>query len=370
MTEKRLHIVSFDVPLPANYGGAIDVFYRIKALHQLGVKITLHCFEYGRGESKELEKYTEKVHYYKRKKKLLDVVSPLPFIVKTRVSKSLARNLLLDDAPILFEGLHTTYLLNDKRFQGRFKIVRTHNIEHEYYLGLSHQSKGLKKKFFISEVKKLKIFEKQLAFADSILAIKEEEAKHFMQYCKNTKLLPACSNVETNYNTDTESYCLFHGNLSVSENENGLFWLIDNVFLPYNLTKSLKVAGKDPSDEITEKCEQNAIELIQDPDNEEMDDLINRARVHVFYTDQDSGIKLKIIHALRTSGAILANTQMLKGAPFENLCDEVNSGDEYAKLIENYMLKPVPEIYLELRRAFLSDQLDPFKNCRIIEEMI
>ena len=48
MENKRLHIVAFDVPFPANYGGAIDVFYKLKALHQLGIRITLHCFEYGR----------------------------------------------------------------------------------------------------------------------------------------------------------------------------------------------------------------------------------------------------------------------------------------------------------------------------------
>ena len=32
MTENHLHIISFDVPYPANYGGVIDVFYRVKAL--------------------------------------------------------------------------------------------------------------------------------------------------------------------------------------------------------------------------------------------------------------------------------------------------------------------------------------------------
>ena len=28
----HLHIVSFNVPLPADYGGIIDVFYRLKSL--------------------------------------------------------------------------------------------------------------------------------------------------------------------------------------------------------------------------------------------------------------------------------------------------------------------------------------------------
>ena len=30
--DHHLHIIAFNVPYPANYGGVIDVFYRIKAL--------------------------------------------------------------------------------------------------------------------------------------------------------------------------------------------------------------------------------------------------------------------------------------------------------------------------------------------------
>ena len=56
--EKFIHVVSFDVPYPANYGGVIDVFHRLKALHKNGYKIILHCFEYGRDKQIELDKIT------------------------------------------------------------------------------------------------------------------------------------------------------------------------------------------------------------------------------------------------------------------------------------------------------------------------
>lgn len=370
MTEKRLHIISFDVPLPADYGGAIDVFYRIKALHELGVKITLHCFEYGRGENEELEKYVHKVIYYRRRKKLLDVMDQLPFIVKTRISKSLLQNLMFDKDPILFEGLHTTFLLNDERFADRLKIVRMHNIEHEYYDGLAAQSSGLKKRFYQTESRKLKIYEPQLKFADYILAIKEDEALHFMQYCKNTLVLPACASNDFDFTTDTKPYCLFQGNLSVPENEKGILWLIENVFLPYNLINSLIIAGKSPSDLLQKRCSDLNISLISNPDEEEMHTLISEAGVHVFYTDQDSGIKLKIVNALRTPGAILANRKMIAGAPFENLCIEVNTPEEYATAIERYLVQPVSEVHLELRENFLKETLDPVKNCHLITDLL
>ena len=57
MKNKTLHIVSFNIPFPANYGGVIDVFYKIKALQNQGVNIILHAFEYGRQQAPELEKY-------------------------------------------------------------------------------------------------------------------------------------------------------------------------------------------------------------------------------------------------------------------------------------------------------------------------
>ena len=54
LENKKLHLISFDVPFPANYGGVIDVFYKINSLHKIGVKVILHCFQYGR----EKEYYT------------------------------------------------------------------------------------------------------------------------------------------------------------------------------------------------------------------------------------------------------------------------------------------------------------------------
>ena len=154
MKVRKLHIVSFDVPYPADYGGVIDVFYKIKALHKAGVEITLHCFEYGRGKPPELEKYANTVFYYKRKKSIFDFLKKDPFIVVTRSNKSLLENLLLDDAPILFEGLHTTYFLNSNPLANRIKMVRTHNIEHNYYNGLAKNAKGWIKWFFKLEAKK------------------------------------------------------------------------------------------------------------------------------------------------------------------------------------------------------------------------
>ena len=48
-----------------NYGGFMT-FYKLPALQSQGVKIILHCFDNGRGQQPELNKYCERVYYYPR----------------------------------------------------------------------------------------------------------------------------------------------------------------------------------------------------------------------------------------------------------------------------------------------------------------
>ncbi|HQO50135.1 MAG TPA: glycosyltransferase family 1 protein, partial [Bacteroidales bacterium] len=109
--ERHLHIVSFDVPWPANYGGVIDVFYKLRALALKGIKIHLHAFEYGREQAAELEKYCVSVNYYKRDLSKKNLFTNLPYIVSSRNSSELTENLLNDNYPILLEGLHSCLLM-------------------------------------------------------------------------------------------------------------------------------------------------------------------------------------------------------------------------------------------------------------------
>jgi hypothetical protein len=54
--------------------------------------------------------------------------------------------LMQDDYPILMEGIHCTYLLNDERFNERKFFVRLHNVEFIYYRHLFQFTKSVSKK--------------------------------------------------------------------------------------------------------------------------------------------------------------------------------------------------------------------------------
>ena len=187
-----LHIVSFNVPYPPDYGGVMDVFYKIKALHDLDVKIKLHCFEYGRKEADALNFVCDEVHYYKREHSFIDFTSKTPYIVKTRKSDELFQRLLADQAPILFEGLHTCYYLDHEELKNRVKAVRMHNVEWDYYRHLSRSESGMWRRFyFYTESIKLKSFEKILSAADHLLPISRNDFDYLNKEYQNVTYLPA-----------------------------------------------------------------------------------------------------------------------------------------------------------------------------------
>lgn len=369
MEHKKLHIVALDVPFPTNYGGAIDIFYRIKALHQLGFQITLHCFEYGRGEQVELEKWTSEVIYYQRKKRIQDLFGKRPFIVKSRISQKLLNHLLQDNAPILFEGLHTCWYLENEAIQKRLTIVRAHNIEHEYYFGLMENSSLLKQIYFRLEHNKLKRYEEIISKASYVLPIREGDLGHFKQFNENVIVLPA-SLPEMYVGPQTpEAYCLFHGNLSVPENVDAVDFLLDKIW-SQNLDVPLIIAGKNPSNQLCAKAKQANVEIIANPTDEEMQSLIQKAKVHVFYTSQCTGLKLKLLAALQSYGAVLVNSKMIEGT---ELLEYVNIEDDhrqFAKTLLALFNAPVDYKKVEARIAEIHSKFDTKENCKSVFNLI
>jgi hypothetical protein len=337
--EKHLHIISFDVPFPANYGGVIDVFYKIKNLHQASVKIILHCFEYGRGEQKELEKYCA-----------------TPYIVKSRTSKQLLDNLLQDEYPILFEGLHTCYYINDERLSNRLKIYRESNIEHHYYFHLAHsESNLLKKLYFIMEAKKLFSFQKQLAYADLMLVVSTEDVEYLKSVFPESdiKYLPSFHAFnEVKIKQGKGHYILYNGNLQVSENIKALEHLIKNVFSKIN--HLVIIAGLNPGAEIYAWIkEYHHIKLIPNPTDADMQTLIEDAHIHCLYTHQPTGLKLKLLNVLYSGRFCICNEDMLVGTHLEETCIIKNSSQEMIEAINNTFKKEFTEELISLRRHTL-----------------
>jgi len=363
----KLHIISFDVPFPPNYGGVIDVFYKLKALHELGCEITLHCYDYGRGRQAELEKYCVKVIYYKRNMSFLKMLSHLPYIVNTRNSKSLMNNLLIDESPILFEGLHSCYFINDKRILHRYKIVRTHNIEHDYYANLAQsEKKVIKKIYFNWEAKRLKEFEQVLKHANLIAAISTNDAYHFKRNFKSVYTVSAFHPYNRVVIKDgIGNYALYHGNLAVAENNLGALFLVNEVF---SKTKyRLIIAGSHPSVELINAVKKHAnIELRGDISTLEINTLISNAHINVLPTFQATGIKLKLLAALFSGRHCLVNNPMVANTGLEELCVVRDSAVEMIEEIEVLQQKPLSIEMVLQRKTLLESTFSNHYNAQLL----
>lgn len=368
MENKFLHIISLDVPYPADYGGAIDIYYRIQALHELGYKVILHCWKYGRGEQDKLKEITHEIYYYKRTKSPGFLFNKLPFIVISRQSNELFQRLLSDTHPILFEGIHTTLLLNNPRLKDRIKIVRMHNVEHDYYSEIAKKSSGWKSVFYRLEAKKLKKYEANLKHANFILAIQENDKAHFKQFHPHVKILPASvPPISIVSAVAKESYCLFHGNLTVKENDLGAKWILNNAM--YADLKMI-IAGKNPSLELVNLAKEKGAQLVTNPTEDEMQKLVSEARVHLLVTQQATGIKLKLINSLASGGHVLVNPIMVEGTNLDALCNIFKGKNDCVEQLKNLMQKPVEVGQLHARFELLQAQFDTYENCKLFDEII
>ena len=342
LENNTLHIISFNIPFPANYGGVIDVFYKIKALQKQGVKIILHAFEYGRQQAPELEKYCSQVHYYHRSTNLTKQFSNLPFIVNTRNVNTLLHDLLKDNHPILFEGLHTCYFLNHPDLAKRKKYIRMHNVEWQYYAHLAKvESNVLKKTYYKLESEKLRFFEMKIKSVDGILAISKTDEEYFgLKYRSiSTHFIPAFHpNEKVEIEEGRGEYILFHGDLSVKDNEQAAIFLVEKIM--QGLDNQMVISGLNPSSKLKSIIEgtKNAT-LKANVSNEEMESLIKNAHVNILLSFQSAGMKLKLLNALFKGRFCVVNDFMVKNTGLEDLCFVGETAEDFRNILSEVFQK-------------------------------
>lgn len=367
MAERHLHIVSFDVPAPPNYGGVIDVYHKVKALAELGVKVYLHCFEYGRSQAKELEAMCASVHYYPRHTGKHQLLNALPYVVVGRRSEVLMDRLLKDDHPILFEGLHSCYHLGDPRLHGRKRLVRAHNVEHDYYMALAKaEGNAFRRTYFNNEARKLQRFEPVLSEADHILAISPKDEAYFAEHFGHVVHVPAfhaCGAVDVAGGLG--DFAFYHGALGVAENDQAALYLVQKVFKGMSI--KLVIAGSDASCELKREVARSPnVELRENIGTEEIHRLVREAQVNVLPTFQATGIKLKLLLCLFTGRHVVCNSPMVEGTGLAELCHVHDSPEAMRLSILACMAAPANGQAIERRVQILEERFSNRKNAEMI----
>ena len=368
---KHLHIVSFNVPYPPDYGGVIDVFYKIKALHDLGIKIYLHCFHYGREESSELNKICEKVYYYPRRKFYQAIYSKMPYIVGSRKSDELLSNLVADEHPVLFEGLHTCLYLNHPLLKDKMKAVRMHNVEWDYYRSLKEAERNYLIKFYFSrESKKLKKFEDDLQYANKIFPISKSDYEYLRLSYENLTYVPAFhSNADVTSMPGQGNYILYQGNLSVAENNQAALFIAMKIAqgMPYKFI----IAGKQPTNALKKGIKNIPnVELVDSPPFEKMAELITNAHINLLFTFQNTGIKLKLLNSLYRGRFCVVNSKMVNNTGLEPLCTIEDNPAATQRIITNLMQTPFTQQHIELRGLLLESEFSDNASALKIAQQI
>ncbi len=102
--------------------------------------------------------------------------------------------------------------------------------------------------YYRIESRLLKKYEKIISKKAKLVAVNEKDKDTYETVfsAKDIEFLPVFlpfSKVKSE--TGKGDFCLYHGNLSVAENEKAVLWLLENIFLTTNFP--FVIAGKNPS---------------------------------------------------------------------------------------------------------------------------
>ena len=286
----------------------------------------------------------------------LQHLSRRPFIVTSRDNRALRKRLAADSLPILIEGIHCCSILEDRALcQNRTVIVRAHNIETDYYSMLAAaERKPLRKAYLSLEASKLRRYENILTSADAVLAVSQADAGKLSAIgCRNVHVVP-CGHPYTSVTSPLGGgdYALYHGNLSVPENESAATYLIENVFS--SSPHSLIVAGREPSQRLRSLADRHPnVTLVPSPDDLTMSRLIADAQINILVTAQPTGLKLKLLYSLFAGRHCIVNSNMLSGTPLAPLCTVADTPEAIRQAVHQLMDTPFDNTHLQRRQQLL-----------------
>jgi hypothetical protein len=270
-----------------------------------------------------------------------------------------------DEHPILFEGIHTTWALHGLKNKNRSLHVRLHNVESRYYRTLmKHQSLGLRKLYFWLESILLRSWEKTMPAGLQYWAVSPDDVHRFKKINPQSTVnfLPVFLPWQESKKTDgLGHFCLYHGNLTVNENAAVARWLLEKVF--NDIDVPLVIAGKNPSHELIALAHlRQHTCLVENPSDFELEDLIQKAQINVLPDFNETGVKLKVMHALYMGKHVLVNQQAAAGTGLSWNIEFPDNAVAWKQSIVELFRKPFSEDQFADRKKMLNEIYATEKN--------
>lgn len=370
MKHREINIISFDNPYPPNYGGVIDVFYKIKALHAIGYSIHLHCFvKEIPSEYEELKSLTSSAYFYKTTNNPLHFLSAMPFSVISRSDRKLVENLCKVEAPILFEGLKTTCSVYDHRLKNYAKILRLQNIEEDYFNGISKSEESLWKKIvFKIEARKYQKYKDVFSKFASVITLSKFENDSVMKYCEKSVYIPVFhGNEKVAPLEGFGEYAIYHGDLNTADNRKCAAFLID-VFKELPEFKLVIASGSNEDLVKNLIGEAKNIQFEKLLDFSHLTKLLRDSHISISWSFQKSGTKLKAINSLFNSRHCVINENIIDDEVVSALCVSVQNKEELTAQVRRLFLESYSDY--QRRSEILENYMSDIKNALKIEKLI
>lgn len=354
--------VSKKFPIPLHDGETIAIMELGRALTELGCDVSLLTMNTSRHRNDSpLEEIDEFKHYKSvyavpvdNQFKIIDALSNLFSNDSYHISRFECDQFeeklidILETSDYDVVQLETLYLAPYvdiiKKHSKALVVMRAHNIEHEIWDRISHQTKFIPKKIYLSYLtKKLKRFEiDKLNSYDFLVAISDRDLIKFKEFgYKNGCISTPVGLSFDNYIPDYQSYdqalkLSFIGSLDWMPNSEGLSWFFDEVWPLITRrfpTCEFHFTGRNAPEALTKLSLKN---VFFHPDESDAKAFINNYSIMIVPLLSGSGIRVKILEAMALGKVVITTGVGLEGIKATHAHNVLiaNNPDEFINAIQ------------------------------------
>src|SRR5690554_1615487 len=229
----KILIVSGFLPYPDFFGGAIDVWERLKGLVQLGHQVDLIATDRQQPTKQHLETiqhWVRNFYFVQRQNKAHYILNKMPLqLISRKALETVEVNQSYDF--IILESEFCWTVTKNKTIAYKQLIVRVHNDEHFYFKMLGNSSKSLKEKMYYQiEASKIKRLSQQVfEQANRLWFISKDDLKG-SDFKSKSVFLPFPINQNFIIPKEKpEKNVVFMGALFMPNNVYGLDWYLEKV---------------------------------------------------------------------------------------------------------------------------------------------
>lgn len=313
----KMLVVCSDFPYPADHGGRVDTWGRIKVLADLGWRIDLIvCGKQMPTETdkKHVYTYVEKIVLCDRTSKLANLLHNIPMQVQSR--NELEHVHIDEDYDyVLLEGDYVYPILNNPKIKPEKVILRVHNDEAVYFKALARSTKNvLHKMYYHMESSKFTTLQKKmLEKVNKYLFISSKEFESFKQLNPSTQCLflpPPVTKDIFGTNLFESKHVVFIGSLFMPNNREAIEWYLKHIH-PLMLKEpdyKFIVAGNSRNQSLSWLEPFDLTNVIVHDSPKSLDNIYKSGYLFVNPMQNGAGVKLKTIEAIQNGLPVISTS--------------------------------------------------------------